>query len=90
LTEGSRRENRPEDTFKRREIGLDEARYARVLDLDGDLAAVGEAGAMHLGDRGGGYRLGVELAKDLRDGATDLACHRPLDDRPRLRRHAVL
>ena len=47
------------------QVGADRRRDARVLDLDGDLAAVVQRRAVDLADRGGGDRLGVELGEDL-------------------------
>ena len=54
-----------EDAFERREVGLDKARYPRVLDLDSDPATVGESGAVYLGDGGGGDGLRIELREGL-------------------------
>jgi hypothetical protein len=54
-----------EDRFQGVEVGLHEGCDARILDFDGDLAAVREPSAVHLRDGGGGYGLGVELREDL-------------------------
>ena len=54
-----------EDAFESRKVGLDEARYPRVLDLDGDPATASESGAVYLGDGGGGDGLGIELREGL-------------------------
>src|SRR4051794_1625501 len=45
---------------------------------------------MHLGDRGRGNGLRIELLERLRDGTSDLMSHRSLYHGPWLRRHAVL
>src|SRR5215211_3777952 len=82
--------DRPKDTLECHEVGLHEASYPRVLYLDGHLPAIFKAGAMHLRDRGGGNGSVVELLEDLRECTSDLVRYRPLDSRPRLRRHAIL
>lgn len=47
------------------QVGFDRGRDAGELDLDGDLPAVFEDGAMHLADRGGGDRCTVKLGKQV-------------------------
>ena len=42
-------------------VGVDRLGDAGVLDLDGNVAAVVQLGAVHLPDRGGGDRLGLEV-----------------------------
>ena len=63
------------------EVGADGAGDARVLHLDGDLAAVGERRAVDLADRRRRDRLGVELREDLVEGIVELgldhACASP-------------
>ena len=46
-------------------VALDLAADARAQDLDRDLAAVAQARAVDLGDRGGGDRLLVEFGEHL-------------------------
>ena len=53
-------------------VGAHRRSDARVLDLDGHLAAVAERRAVHLTDRGGGDRLLVELGEDVGRGFVEL------------------
>jgi hypothetical protein len=79
-----------ESALQGREIGFDETRYVRILDLDGDFPAVLEPGLVDLGDRGGGDRFGFDVVEDFGDGTAQLAGDGGLHCRPRLGRDAVL
>jgi hypothetical protein len=87
---GLQARDRAEDGFQGVEVGCDQGRDARVLDLDGNLSPVCEPGAVYLRDRRGGDRFPFELGEDLEYGATQLAGDRLLDDGVGLGRHAVL
>lgn len=50
------------------EVGLDDFFDEGAADLERDGAAVGETGVMHLGDGGGGNRLGIEAGEDVLPG----------------------
>ena len=56
---------------------------AGSLDLDGDRAAVPQDCAMHLPERRGRERSGLEFRKRLRDADAELFVHDPLDFRER-------
>ncbi len=57
--------HQPQDHPEVLHVGPHRLGDARVLDLDRHLAAVGQAGAVDLADRGGGDRLLVELGERL-------------------------
>src|SRR5215213_7750713 len=56
---GLQTRDRAEDRFQSGEVGFDQGRDARVLELDGDLSPVREPGPVYLRDRRGGDWLGV-------------------------------
>ena len=62
----------PEDGLQDPEVGADEPLDVRVDDLDGDFAAVVEAGAVDLRERGGGDGSRVELGERLFDRDAEL------------------
>ena len=54
------------------EVHLDDRADARPAHLDGDFLAAFQARAVHLGDRGRGDRVGVDLLEELRDRGAQL------------------
>ena len=65
------------------EIALHRARDAGVLHLDGDLAPVVEAGAVHLADGGAGEGRVVPLGEERVDGRVELLLDERADGRGR-------
>ena len=72
------------------EVGLDLLRRAGPLHLDGDDVPVREHRAVHLADRGGGDRLGVELDEEALDRLAQVLLDHALDLLVRERAHVVL
>ena len=72
------------------EVGHQRRARARVLDLDGDLAAVRPDRAVHLSDAGGRGRHVVELAKALGPGLAELLVEYAVHDRDVHRRGRFL
>jgi hypothetical protein len=76
--------------IEEREVGLDLARCAGTLNLDGDLPAVGQRGAVDLADRRRGDRCGVEVEKRALEREIELGLDHLLDLLERERPHVVL
>ena len=70
-----RARRRPDDHLEQREVVLDHLLRLRALDLDHHSVAVGHSRPMHLGDRPGGERLGLERGEDVLPGNGELALH---------------
>ena len=70
-----RARRRPDDHLEQREVVLDHLLGLRALDLDHDRVAVGHSRPVHLGDRPGGERLGIDRGEDVLPGHGELALH---------------
>ena len=66
---GGQRAGQADDRAGVAKVGVERLGDPRVLDLDRDLAAVEQLGAMHLADRGGGEGLVLELGEDSESGS---------------------
>ena len=68
---------------------MHELAHRRALHLDHDVLAGAQGGAVHLGDRGGRERLGVEALEHLLERPTEVLLDHAAHDAERLRRHLV-
>src|SRR6266700_7851830 len=82
--------NRLDDLLQHRQIRRHQVLNIRVLHLDGDLSPVVQPRTMHLGNRGRGDRLPLDLGKHVLWTPTQLAGDGLLDLRPGASGHAVL
>ena len=80
----------PENGLQDPEVGADEPLDVRVDDLDGDLAAVVEAGAVDLREGGCGDGTWVEFCEGLFDRAAELGLDVRAHAAEGSRGHAVL
>jgi hypothetical protein len=78
------------DVFHRREVLGETFADVRALYLDGHLASIAKFGAMHLAQRGGCERLGLECREPFRDAEPEIVLNQPLDIGKRKRLDAVL
>src|SRR6266571_929081 len=82
--------NRLDDLLQHRQIRRHQVLNIRVLHLDGDLSPVVQPRTMHLGNRGRGDRLPLDLGKHVLWTPAELAGDGLLDLRPGASGHAVL
>src|SRR4051794_55910 len=80
----------PRRLVQQREIGLDLARRARALHLDGDALPGRQRRTVHLADRRGRDGRAVELEEEPVDGVAELLFENALDVLERHRPHVVL
>ena len=73
----------------RPQVDVHEAGDVGALDLDDDVLARDQAGGVHLGDRGGGDRLGGERLEDLAERPSEVGLDGPADVVERLGGHLV-
>ena len=78
------------DLVEQRQVALDLASRARALHLDGDEAAAGELGEVHLADRRRRDRHRVERREELVDRRPQVLLDHPFDVGVRERPHVVL
>ena len=78
------------DLIEQRQVALDLAGRTRALHLDGDEAAAGKLGEVHLADRGRRDRHRVERREELVDRRPQVLLDHPLDIGVRERRDRVL
>ena len=90
LDRGCKPRNRLDDLLQHRQVRRHQVLDIRVLHLDRHLSPVVQPPAMHLGNRGGGDRLPLDLGKHVLWTPTELTGDGLLDLRPGASGHAVL
>ncbi len=76
--------------MQHRDVTRDHGAHVRAQHLDDHLAAIGQHCGMHLRDRSGGKRLGLEAAEHLFQRLVERGLHQCARALARERRHAVL